>query len=525
MAKPRKPTPEPPRKTAVIYARVSTREQAQEGYSIESQLALLRSYALREGLDVRQEFAEAESAKVAGRTAFRRMLERIRKEKIAAILVEKTDRLYRNISDWVRIDELGVEIHLVKEGEILGEGSRSHQKFMHGIKVLMAKNYSENLSEEAKKGMLEKARQGIWPTKAPLGYLNVSHGSRRIIEPDPDRAGIVTVLFESYASGSYSLASVAEFVHTLGLRTRQGKRVTRSEIHGILRNPVYCGTIRWGGEEFTGKHDALVDRLVYDQCQDVMSGRNQTKAKPASEREFAYRGLFKCGRCGCAISPQRTKGHVYYACTGARGCPRIAVREEEITRRVAESLRGLTIRPSVLELLKDALRESLSALHESHTENRDRLTTERVRLQTRLEKLYEDRIDGVVPESAYETFKLRWTAELASVDRQLTSFSDAQQAYFDSGVALLDIASNAHTTFERASDHRKREMANFLLSNPTITDGKLHLEFHPVFKLILEANQETANSIVDELSCPSWLAVLDILQTSVIESHPDFCVV
>jgi site-specific DNA recombinase len=93
------------------------------------------------------------------------------------MLVEKTDRLYRNLKDWMTVDELDVEMHFPKEGVVLSRESRSSEKFMHGIKVLMAKNYIDNLSEEARKGMQEKAEQGIWPTKCPLGY--------RITSPAP----------------------------------------------------------------------------------------------------------------------------------------------------------------------------------------------------------------------------------------------------------------------------------------------------------------------------------------------------
>src|SRR5436190_23409951 len=75
------------------------------------------------------------------------------------LLVEKTDRLYRNLKDWVLLDELNIEIHLVKEGVVLAQDSKSSEKFFHGIKVLMAKNYIDNLSEEARKGQQEKAEQ------------------------------------------------------------------------------------------------------------------------------------------------------------------------------------------------------------------------------------------------------------------------------------------------------------------------------------------------------------------------------
>lgn len=104
---------------------------------------------------------------------------------VRAILVERTDRLYRNIKDWVQLDELGADIHFVKENVVVGPQSRSADKFLHGIKVLMAKNYVDNLGEEVRKGMLEKARQGHWPSVAPIGYVN-SPVTRRI-EPDPER--------------------------------------------------------------------------------------------------------------------------------------------------------------------------------------------------------------------------------------------------------------------------------------------------------------------------------------------------
>ncbi len=99
------------------------------------------------------------------------------------LLVEKTDRLYRNLKDYVTLDpdELDIEIHFVKENFVLTKDSRSMEKFMHGIKVLMAKDYIDNLSEESKKGMLEKAEQGIWPTVAPLGYRNVEVNGKRVI--------------------------------------------------------------------------------------------------------------------------------------------------------------------------------------------------------------------------------------------------------------------------------------------------------------------------------------------------------
>jgi site-specific DNA recombinase len=158
----------------LAYARVSSKEQDMEGFSIAAQQKLLQAYASGNGLIIEKEFIDVETAKASGRLNFSEMVSYLKKHPgIRTLLVEKTDRLYRNLKDWVLLDELNIDIHLVKEGVVLSQDSKSSEKFFHGIKVLMAKNYIDNLSEEARKGQQEKAEQGIWPTKAPLGYLNV----------------------------------------------------------------------------------------------------------------------------------------------------------------------------------------------------------------------------------------------------------------------------------------------------------------------------------------------------------------
>lgn len=139
-------------KEVVIYARVSSKEQEREGFSIPAQIKLLTEYAAKHHYKINKIFSESETAKRAGRKAFNEMLEYITQEGINTILVEKTDRLYRNFRDYVRLDEYDLEVHLVKEGSVISKESKSHDKFIHGIKVLMAKNYIDNLSEEVKKG-------------------------------------------------------------------------------------------------------------------------------------------------------------------------------------------------------------------------------------------------------------------------------------------------------------------------------------------------------------------------------------
>lgn len=154
----------------VIYARVSSKEQEVEGFSIPAQLELLRDYANKQGMKTLQEFVDVESASTSGRTGFGQMLAFLKKNRsrCQTILVEKTDRLYRNVPDYATVDELGVTIHFVKDGTTLSPDSKSSEQFIHAIKVLMARNYSQNLGEETLKGMLQKAKSGLYPrTRRP----------------------------------------------------------------------------------------------------------------------------------------------------------------------------------------------------------------------------------------------------------------------------------------------------------------------------------------------------------------------
>ena len=226
-------------KKAVIYARVSSGRQEKEGFSIPAQIEFLTDYARKNGFKIEQQFVEAETAKRAGRKQFNNMINYISTNHIDAILAEKTDRVYRNLKDYLTLDELkGLEVHLVKEGMIISDHASSHVKFMHGIKVLMAKNYIDNLSEEVKKGKNEKARQGYYPQQAPVGYMNIEGADKkRIIVPDPEKAGYIKRLYELYSSGVYSVSELRKKLYEEGFN-RKGKPYSKPKLLYLLQNSL-----------------------------------------------------------------------------------------------------------------------------------------------------------------------------------------------------------------------------------------------------------------------------------------------
>jgi len=244
---------------AVLYVRVSSKEQEKEGYSIPAQLKLLREYSLSKGFALVKEFEDVETAKMSGREGYGQMVSFLRKNpSIKIVLVEKTDRLYRNFNDYVLLDNLDLSIHLVKEGSVLSKNSKSSDKLMHNLKVVLAKNYIDNLSEEASKGMRQKAEEGVWPSVAPVGYLNVTGSNgKKTIEPDPKTAPLVVRMFEQYATGLYNLKQITKMVKDGGLTSRRGGSMPRSAVHKILRNRVYCGEFVWNGKTYKGTYTPL----------------------------------------------------------------------------------------------------------------------------------------------------------------------------------------------------------------------------------------------------------------------------
>src|ERR1700719_4363793 len=417
MKKTSKPAPvaDRARRQAVTYARVSSKEQEKEGFSIPAQLKLLKEYAAAQGFAVAQEYVEVETAKQTGRAAFGEMVAYLKAHPVVRVmLVEKTDRLYRNLKDWVTVDELEVEIHFPKEGVVLSRESRSSEKFMHGIKVLRAKNYIDNLSEEARKGMQEKAEQGIWPTVAPLGYRNLTGpNGKKIIEPDPEAAPLIGRLFEWYAAGTLSLREVARKVRAAGLVHRKsGAPVTVSTVHAILRNRLYAGAFEWNGRPYRGTHQPLVSTELWERVPDVLDGR-QAKTHRRAKHNFAFSGLIACGHCDCSIVGEiKKQRYVYYHCTGYKGrCDEPYVREEVIEQQFADLLGRLKFDDEVLEWVREALDASHADERREHEEAIKRLWAEYDRIQNRIHAMYVDKLDGKVDGVFFERMSGEWRGE------------------------------------------------------------------------------------------------------------------
>ena len=419
----------------VIYTRVSSREQEQEGFSLGAQAKLLREYAQKNGIRIVQAFEDVETAKASGRKQFTDMAARLKRDRTCRLLlVEKTDRLYRNFRDAVTLEDLDIEIHLVKEGQIVSKDSKSQSKLIHGIHLVMAKNYSENLREEVKKGMREKAAQGIFPGHAPFGYQN--NKAERTIEVDPDDSPIVNRIFHLYASGSHSLKTLRQTISC-----EFGKKISKGNLHLILKNPFYTGSFSWGGEMYAGTHAVFVNVNTYREAQAVLRGHNRPKH---SKRDLAFRGLVHCGYDGCLVTGEIQKEkYIYYRCTGHRGkCALPRFREEDLAHRLGEPLKGLQVPQEVASKIVAALRDDGLKAKQNGSAERARLETRLASIQSRMDAAYLDKLDGKIPEEFWDRKRLEWQAEQQQVRMAMVGLKQAEGS---------DKAVDAQRIFELAS--------------------------------------------------------------------------
>ncbi len=333
-----------------LYARKSTDVEDKQVLSIEAQLSELRAIARRDDLEISVEFIEKKSAKTPGRPILEEMLRRIEKGEAQGIICWKVDRLSRNPVDSGRISwmlQQNIIQKIITHDRVY---LPQDNVLIMSVEFGMANQYIRDLSVNTKRGLRAKARQGIYPSVAPLGYLNDVRNKSIVI--DRKRAPIIRKSFEMYSEGIHRAEDIANFLFKNGIKTRATKRwnreggnpLKRDQIKWMLENPFYYGNFYYSGEVWEGKHKPLISKKLFDRVQEVLKLRGKTKTPTPNPQAFC--GLLSCGECGCSITAEKQKGHIYYRCTKKKGrCSQPYTREEILDTQLS-ALLTLLIMPS-----------------------------------------------------------------------------------------------------------------------------------------------------------------------------------
>ena len=353
---------------AVSYLRVSTREQANEGLSLENQEKGIASFCEAvSGHKIIARFIEggASAKTTEGRPEFLRMLEYCKEhsKEIDAVIVWKLDRFARKTKDHFRVktDLAALGIRLYSATEAIDDETPIG-RFMETILAGSAQFDNDNRTERVRAGMEGRAEQGRWVWEAPVGYLNHNDGDGPTVVPDPLKAKIIERMFTEFSKGIYKQTEIREMANNLGLRTKSGRTISTQTVNKILRNKLYAGYIqtRMLDHEVKGIHEPLVDLTIFERCQAILGGKTAiANVREPNNPEFPLKGLLRCDSCGNRLTASKPKGKTkrygYYHCYT---CHKPAyIPTGPILEKFEELLTNITPDKKVLNLFSEIIKD------------------------------------------------------------------------------------------------------------------------------------------------------------------------
>lgn len=455
-------------KTCFGYVRVSTVKQG-EGVSLEAQKEAIEAFAGKNDITITKWFQEKETAAKRGRPVFGGMLRELKKRHADGVVMHKIDRSARNFADWAKIGELsdaGIDVHFASESlDFRTRGGR----LAADIQAVIAADYIRNLREETVKGLYGRLKQGIYPFKAPIGYLD--HGGGKVKTIDPVRGPLVKRAFDFYASGQYSIRALQAELQRLGLATRSGKPLSKGGVEKMLANPFYTGVMRVqrNGATFRGTHEPLISASTFQAVQDVKAGK---AVKKITRHNHTYRGLFRCRACGNGMIAERQKGHVYYRCQQT-ACPTNCIREEALVEAAKKVFDKSELPKEVIPVIVDAV-EAWASKHLG-TVGAQAPALQLRQLESRLDHLTDALIDRLIDKETFNRRKEAMLIEMAGLEKQL---ADTREKAISSPMIqlFLERVLNLAEHYIFALPAGKREIVSIATSNRSVWSKTAYLE-------------------------------------------------
>ena len=388
-----------------LYARKSTEDEERQVMSIEAQLSELADYAKRENIVIAEKFIESKSAKKPGREIFNKMIEKIHNSKEPiGIMAWHPDRLARNSIDGGQI------IYLVDTNKIVSLRFPTfwceptpQGMFMLQVAFGQSKYYSDNLSENVKRGFRQKIKRGEWLNMAPFGYTN--NPKTRNIDPDPTKSRTVLKAFEEFATGAHTLESLAHRLSFWGVVGKYGKNFVKSQVQAMLTNHAYLGLIKLNGELFEGKFQPIVPVATFEAVQNILKNRARPR-KSKKMHNFPFRGLLTCGECGAAITAQYAHGnggtYIYYRCTKRLGpCSQKYLRQDQVAEQLKTRLQQVAINDETKEKMLAKVTQWEKENDSSQETYAQNLQIQTKDTEQKLDKLVNAFLDGSIEKETY----------------------------------------------------------------------------------------------------------------------------
>ena len=456
------------KKTCFGYTRVSTVRQG-DGVSLEAQREAISTFAERNNLQVTKWFEEKETAAKRGRPIFDTVVKALQAGDADGLIVHKIDRSARNFSDWARVGELvdsGIDVHFAHESlDLRSRGGR----LTADIQAVIAADYVRNLREECKKGIDGRLKQGLTPWAAPIGYLDQGGGKPKV--PDPVRAPLVRQAFELYATGRYSFRGLRLELQRRGLKTRNGKPITKGCFENMLCNPFYHGVIyiKTTGRSYPGIHEPLITSALFKRVSDIRAGKH---IKKETLHNHPYRKLITCGLCQRSLIGELQKGRVYYRCHTS-DCPTTGIRQDKFEKAVVAELQCWQLGPCDEKRYAAKMQQWLRK--QTPEQDKRAMELQLSNVAARQDQLTDALLDQLVDKATFLDRKARLEAERNALETALLELGQAPQGELIAR-KYLELTKSVILSHGLASPHQKAEILRIALSNCKLAGKNLCLE-------------------------------------------------
>jgi site-specific DNA recombinase len=466
------------------YTRVSTQKQGVEGVSLEAQQRAIREYAQRNGLSVAQWFEERETAAKRGRPVFLQMLSLLRKGKASGVIIHKIDRSARNLKDWADLGELvdlGTDVRFANENyDLRSRGGR----LSADIQAVVAADFIRNLREETKKGLYERIRQGRYPWKSPLGYLDMGKGLKAV---DPVRGPLVRQAFELYATGAWNLERLVDEMARRGLRNRRGTPVSVNGFSVMLNNPFYTGLMRAPKtkELFAGIHEPLISKSLFERVGRLLRD-NGALIDHFSRHYFVFSRLLRCKGCRYNMTAETQKGHAYYRCHTRSCAQRKTLREESIEGALMEKLEALRFGDEERKYFRERFEAFCQSTSSVSANRRKKIELRLGEIRTSLKRLVDGYTDGVFTKDV----AIEKQNSLTTEERGLRDELERPQVNGHADVTgrmarYFELANSAAGCYRLALPDEKRRMVRIFTSNLEVEHENVFIQLRFPFSDLL----------------------------------------
>ncbi|WP_209866739.1 recombinase family protein [Chitinophaga sp. OAE865] len=465
-------------KTADIYIRVSTDEQAEKGYSQRNQEEMLRRYCELNAIQVRKTIYEDHSAKTFNRPEWQKLLVDLRKHRGQAdlILFTKWDRFSRNAGDAYQMISLlrkvGVEPQAIEQPLDL---SVPENKMMLAFYLAAPEVENDRRALNTFSGMRRAKKEGRWMGTAPFGYANkvTEVGNKKYISPKQPHAEIIQWVFETLAKGIFTTEQVWKQAKAKGLA------ICKNGFWVLVRNPVYCGQIfipKYKEEEahfVKGQHEPVISEALFYEVQDVLDGRKKKQRLQIEvDENLPLRGFLVCPRCGRVLTGSASKGkrkyYHYYHCSSSCGS---RFRTDAVNSLFIVELKKLVPHPGMIEIYKSAI------ISEYNSQTKDQMNGRRLLLE-RLEELNKQlaiarrlMLKEEITAADYRETKAEYQPEITSLEAQISNYSTSSNKIDDLINKAVDNVSRMDCLYENGTIKEKRQIVCSIYPEKLIFDG------------------------------------------------------